>query len=136
MTKTWVDYRGWEKLKGKIPEEFAWNCQTAKNEKKGKARGGIITGIKERWEGTAEISDSEGLLGRKVKIEGEIWSIYIVYSNRKMSRIGKERSEKLEQAKEEVIIIGRDFNARIGREGKLYSGELEEEQEKKNLKTK
>ncbi|KOX81118.1 hypothetical protein WN51_10043 [Melipona quadrifasciata] len=44
--------------------------------------------IKEGWEGTEEISDSEGLVGRKVKIEGEIWSIYIVYSNRKMIKRG------------------------------------------------
>ena len=32
----------------------------------------------------------------------------------------------MEQKEEEVLIIGGDFNARIGREGKLYNGELEE----------
>ncbi|XP_017791917.1 PREDICTED: uncharacterized protein LOC108573937 [Habropoda laboriosa] len=53
-----------------------------------------------------------------------------------MSRIAKEINEKLEQAKEEVIIIGGDFNARIGREGKLYGGELEKEQEKRKSKDK
>ncbi|KOX74656.1 hypothetical protein WN51_13090 [Melipona quadrifasciata] len=29
-----------------------------------------------------EISDSEDFVGRKVKIEGETWSIYTIYSNR------------------------------------------------------
>lgn len=53
-----------------------------------------------------------------------------------MSRIVKEISEKLEQAKKEVIIIGGDFNARIGRERKLYSGEPEEKQGKRKSKDK
>ncbi|KAK1123249.1 hypothetical protein K0M31_008879 [Melipona bicolor] len=52
MTEIWVDYRGWERLKGKFREGFAWNCQTTKKEKKKeRARGGIITGIKQGWEG-------------------------------------------------------------------------------------
>lgn len=33
-----------------------------------------------------------------------------------------------------MLITGGDFNARIGKEGKLYNGELEEEREKRNSK--
>lgn len=33
-----------------------------------------------------------------------------------------------------MLIIGGDFNPKIGKEGKLYNGELEEEREKRNLK--
>ena len=37
-----------------------------------------------------------------------------------------ELGDKLRQVKEEVVMIGGDFNARIGREGMLYNGDREE----------
>ena len=71
MTETWVDQKGWERLKGKLPKGFDWNCQAAKREKKrGRARGGIITGIKEGWEGIEE-TEVGGIVDRKVKIRKE-----------------------------------------------------------------
>lgn len=45
--------------------------------------------------------------------------------------MARELGEKLGQVKKEVVIIGGDFNGRIGREGMLYNGDREEKQEKK-----
>lgn len=42
--------------------------------------------------------------------------------------------KNLEQKEEEELIIGGDFNVKIGRERKLYSGEPEEERKKRNSK--
>lgn len=48
------------------------------------------------------------------------------------TKLGK----KLVQAKEKMVMIRSDFNARIGREGILYNGEIEENQGRKNSKDK
>jgi len=47
MTKTWIERKRWDRLKNYLPEDFKWKCQHAKRKKnKGRAMGGIITGIK------------------------------------------------------------------------------------------
>lgn len=47
LTETWVDEAGWGKLYEKLPRGWKWKCQHAKREsKKGRARGGIITGVR------------------------------------------------------------------------------------------
>lgn len=65
------DYLGRLKRMGKnkkeIPKGFNWNCQGAKREnKRGRARGGIITGIKGGWEieGIKETKETNGLVDR------------------------------------------------------------------------
>ncbi|EFN83458.1 vicilin-like seed storage protein At2g18540 [Harpegnathos saltator] len=47
MMETWLDEKGWEKLRGRLPKEFKWKAQTAeRRNKKGRACGGMLMEIK------------------------------------------------------------------------------------------
>lgn len=51
LTETWIDEVGWGKLKGRMPEGWRWKSQPAKRDsKKGRAKGGIITGVRKEIE--------------------------------------------------------------------------------------
>ncbi|KAJ3653172.1 hypothetical protein Zmor_012436 [Zophobas morio] len=70
LTETWILGRDWNKLKDVLPKEFRWKLQGAKKEKcKGRAKDGIITGvkkdIKEIEEGAIEM---EGMVERKLTV--------------------------------------------------------------------
>lgn len=46
LTETWIDKDNWKKIEGKLSKKFNWKCRYAeKSNKKGRAKGGIITGI-------------------------------------------------------------------------------------------
>lgn len=57
MVETWIEEKRWSRAREHLPEAFRWRCQSARREKKkGRAIGGIITGIrKEITEETEEI---------------------------------------------------------------------------------
>lgn len=43
MMETWLDEKGWEKMKGRLPRNYKWGVQYAERKnRKGKAMGGII----------------------------------------------------------------------------------------------
>jgi len=47
MMETWLDRKGWEKIRMRLPNEFNWEAQAAKKKnKKGRAYGGMLLGIK------------------------------------------------------------------------------------------
>lgn len=52
LLETWVEKRGWNRIKEKLSRGFSWGKQwAAREEKKGRAKGRIIMGIrKERAE--------------------------------------------------------------------------------------
>ncbi|KAH0820296.1 hypothetical protein GEV33_002495 [Tenebrio molitor] len=51
LVETWVEEKGWERLEKRMPREFEWKCQYAEREsKKGRAKGGIIMGVKKGLE--------------------------------------------------------------------------------------
>lgn len=56
MYETWVKEKGWNKLKGYLPNSHMWECRYAKRDnKKVRARGGFIIGNKKG----GEIKDRE-----------------------------------------------------------------------------
>lgn len=75
MSETWMEKKDWEKIKGNLPEMFNWKCQYAiKEKKKGRAKGGIVTGVKK---GIEEISLENanivnGVQERRLRIRGKI----------------------------------------------------------------
>jgi len=73
LTETWIEKNDWEKLKEKMPEGWKWRCQPASREcKKGRAKGGIITGIRvdlEEKERTHE--EEQGIQERVIKLDRE-----------------------------------------------------------------
>lgn len=111
LMETWVDEKEWGNMKQKLPSGWKWRYQEAKREKKkGRAMGGIITGVREGIEEEeGDTGEREGIQERRIKVEKEKWRIISVYN-----REGKK--EKLEQLRE-------NFNARIGERGGWQEGE-------------
>lgn len=131
LTETWVDEAGWEKLKEKMPEGWKWKCQPARRKsKKGRARGGIITGVRKEIE-EREIGEKEieGIQERELIIDKERWRIITLY-NREGRRKGLERvNEGIREGEEGNLVIAGDFNARTGEEGGWNDQEEAEEAE-------
>ncbi|XP_018343269.1 PREDICTED: uncharacterized protein LOC108749206 [Trachymyrmex septentrionalis] len=119
LSETWVEEAGWGKIKEKMPDGWRWKCQPARREKKrGRAMGGIITGIrKEIEERSRSEEEVEGIQQREVVVDEERWRIVTLY-NKEGSKEELDRLKEMigEREEENMIIVG-DFNARIGKEG-------------------
>ncbi|GLV33607.1 hypothetical protein CBL_20302 [Carabus blaptoides fortunei] len=86
LTETWIEKKQWNQIKEKLPNEYTCKSKHAKRiHKKGRAMGGILTGIKKNIE-EIEIQETvtEELQERKIKLDNEIWSIITIYNNGKM----------------------------------------------------
>ncbi|TGZ46879.1 Uncharacterized protein DBV15_12501, partial [Temnothorax longispinosus] len=63
LCETWVKEKEWEKMKRNMSKKFVWKCQYAIREKcKGRAKGGIITGIRKEIE-EIDIKEVESVNG-------------------------------------------------------------------------
>lgn len=74
ITNTWVQEKGWERIRGRLPRGYIWEMQEAeKRNKKGRAMGEMIMGRKERIEGEKERKEREedGVIARKICLGGE-----------------------------------------------------------------
>lgn len=50
LVETWVDGKGWERMREKLPRELKWEVQLAKKEgKRGRPKGGMLMGIRREW---------------------------------------------------------------------------------------
>jgi exonuclease III len=70
LVETWVEEKGWERLEKRMPREFEWKCQYAVREsKKGRAKGGIIMGVKKglEEENGSGVKEERGFMERTVK---------------------------------------------------------------------
>ena len=119
LVETWVDEKEWERLERKMPEGWKWRCQPAEKDcKKGRAKGGIVTGVRrELEEKEVGYEEKEGLQEREVVIDRERWRFMMVY-NREGRKEGLEKmKEVIREDNEGRLVIAGDFNARIGEEG-------------------
>ena len=119
LIETWTEEREWEKRKEGLPKGYDWKGQMASREKKkGRASGGILVGIKEgiKWTGWREIT--EGLIEVNMEIKKEKWKIIAIYNKHGSKELIDKLQEELEEEKG-MLIIGGDFNGRIGTEGEL-----------------
>lgn len=74
LSETWVDEKGWDRIKGKLPKGYKWGTQIAKRRsRKGRAIGGMVMGIrKEVMEKGQEIkSEREGMIEGRVRVGGK-----------------------------------------------------------------
>ncbi|XP_018394556.1 PREDICTED: DEAD-box ATP-dependent RNA helicase 42-like [Cyphomyrmex costatus] len=137
LLETWIDEKEWGKLKEKMPKEWRWKCQPADRDKRrGRAKGGIITGIrKEIEENKEELESREGIQERKIILNGEKWRVVTIY-NREGRKKGLEDLQEVikEEEKRKMVMVG-DFNARIGKEGgvRTLSGEEKRPEEGKRV---
>lgn len=130
MVETWIEEKEWNTWKKKLPVEWTWLCQGAtRTSKKGRAKGGIITGIKKEMDiQKREMGEKEGIQRRWLKIKEEEWEILTIYNREGKIEKLREIGEYVEEGKENMIIMG-DFNARIGEEGDLGWGQDQERKE-------
>lgn len=114
MTETWVEEKGWKRVKRRLPKGYKWEARHARREKKkGRAAGGMVVGIREgiqikQTEGEIE---EEGIVAKTIRVEGQRWRIIGVYVNGDL----EEEIERIRAAAEqgkgvaEVIVGGGGF---------------------------
>jgi len=106
-------------LKLRLSKRFVWKCQYAvRIKKKGRVRGGIITGARKGMEeiNVEEMKAINRIQERRLRLEGRFWRIISIYNNSSMKSERREIEEMLG-----------DFNARIGKQGKRIEEEEDEE---------
>ncbi|XP_077255544.1 uncharacterized protein LOC143893719 [Temnothorax americanus] len=121
LCETWVDGKGWERIKEKMPRGYVWEVQRAgRKSRKGRAIGGMIVGVRAgiKMEREKTKKDKEGIVSIKVKLGKEWWRVVGVYINKDMDRKLEDLKEWVEEIERGVrVLIGEDFNARTGKEG-------------------
>ncbi len=87
LTETWVESKGWEKLAKRLPKEYEWKCKAAKREKKkGRASGGIITGVRKDIVVEDNNFEFDGAVKNVVKIGDDKWVIWTATYVRNQNR--------------------------------------------------
>lgn len=132
LCETWLEEKGWDRIKDKLPDTHVWKGFHAKKFKtKGRAKGGILIGKRKGWgqeEGinnTVEIK--EGIILTRIEDKEMNWNICTVY------HVGKGKESDLEETlmkitenyETEGIIIGGDFNIRTGELCKIRDDNIE-----------
>lgn len=98
LSETWLQEKGWERIKKWLPKGFIWQMQEAgKRNKKGRAMGGNGNGKeggdsdRKGKRGRGRKRREEGIMMEKVNLGGKWWRLVGVYVNRDL----KEKLEKL-----------------------------------------
>lgn len=129
LCKIWIDNKGWNEVKDRLPTSHEWICKYAeKKNVKGRACGSIIVGLRKLWgKGNWELIESkyEGILHLRIKDlknrnalgKNDAINILTVYNSRYRDEIGEVITKILEVWKRERMIVGGDFNLRIGELG-------------------
>lgn len=123
LCETWIEEGSWNNLKKRMPDTHIWNCSFAKRDKKrGRAKGGFIIGRRREWgeeDNELGVEREEGMLVSKIKgrKKREDFIILSVYNTGKINGIEETVKKVMEEERECNIIIGGDFNVRIGEKG-------------------
>lgn len=113
MLETWVEEKCWERVRNRLPKGYMWRMQAAKRMKrKGRAKGGIIMGIRKDLieEVEEEIGEKDGIVIGRIRWGRKAWRVIGVYVNGDL----KEKLEKMrgwfeERERDVEMIIGGVF---------------------------
>jgi len=124
LVETWTEEKGWEKVKNKLPKGYKWGVQWASREgKRGRAKGGMIMGVKKDMMDKEKkiFTETEGLIIGEVRRKKETWRIIGVYVGKGIENMKKILEKWIDDREGNIkILVGGDFNARVGREGGGY----------------
>ena len=61
MCETWLEKKGWSRIRGRLPRGYRWETQMARRKnKKGRARGGMMIGMRSEIEIGELIAEERG----------------------------------------------------------------------------
>jgi len=136
LMETWLEKKGWGGIKGKLPKRYVWGAQWARKEsKKGRAKGGMVMGIRKEWmeKGRGIEVEEEGIMVGRVKLGEQRWNIVGVYVRENIRETLKKLERWVEEKEKGVVsMIGEDFNARTGMKGGGVTLEGETNKEREN----
>jgi len=146
LVETWVERKGWENVRWRLSKGYIWGMQWAERKyKKGRARGGMIMGVKKELREGKEAfqTDMKRIIVGNVRKDGQRWRIIGVYARQGVGEVLQGVGSWIEERESGwSTIIGGDFNnARTGEIGagiELEDGgkEREEEREERERKSK
>lgn len=131
LIETWVEEKGWRRWKERMPNGYKWGIQYAeRRNKKGRAMGGMIMGMKEGLmeKGEEMVTKTEGLIAGRIKVTGESWRVGVYISGDMEKRLQRLREWLKVKEGRVKTVIGGDFNARTGNKGGGIQGSGEEEE--------
>lgn len=131
LSETWIEEKSVSYIEKKCSKEFWWRFFPANREKKrGRAKGGFLIGVKKYWMNEEDIEIErveENLILTKLQTKEGKLNIWSVYNAGQMEKYW-EIWEEVDYTKENNLIIGGDFNIRIGNEGRIIGEEGDEEE--------
>jgi len=127
LSETWLERKEWERVKGRLPKGYKWGVQGARREgKRGRATGRMIMGIREELvDGEIKIEEGiEGTMMSEIRVGKERWRIIGVYISEGIENMTRKIERWTDKGeKNRKLMIGGDFNARVGEEGGGFEGE-------------
>lgn len=123
LIETWIEKEEWEKIKNGMSDRFVWmNVEGKRLNKKGRAKGGILIGVKKRLLEGGEVKVREvrdGAINTQINIRGKEINMWAIYNTGNLREMGEFLAEEIREVEENILIIGGDFNIRIGELGKI-----------------
>ena len=120
LAETWLEEKDIKNMETKLSNEFTWRFIAAKRKHiKGREMGGFLIGGRKSLLNQNDkigIEISEGLVKSEIKGKKGKTSIWSVYNSGKINKFW-EKLEEYDLLDEDNLIIGGDFNIRIGVEG-------------------
>lgn len=122
LVETWVEEKGWQRIRYNLPGEYVWEIQTArKRNRKRRAIRGTVMRIRKKLleEETGFEKEREAIMMGRIRRGTERWKIVRVYAKKEGLEGTLEDLKRWAEKREEGIktIVGGDFNARTRREG-------------------
>ncbi|XP_020289886.1 uncharacterized protein LOC109857707, partial [Pseudomyrmex gracilis] len=122
LCETWLTEKGWENIKNRLPDSHQWVSSHAMKKKgKGRAIGGIVVGIRKDWRGKEWERMETGydnIIHMRTKEVNENLNIIIMYNNGNSGKeVGETITKVMKESEKERLIVGGDFNIRIGNLG-------------------
>ncbi|KAJ3641742.1 hypothetical protein Zmor_028221 [Zophobas morio] len=122
LTDIWILEREWNKLNDVCQRNFSEFARDKKRKTQGESKRWNHNRSEERYKRNRTGGDRNG---RKLTVNKKRWRICTIFS-RGMRNTKQGIQEKIEESEEEFLLLGGDFNARIGNKRREEDGETHE----------